>query len=403
LQEKPPIPISTATRNKLSVFQFGGQPKKDSTKSTVSLLSDDEKENQGVKSRKPAARIQDGGSKASQEQLTLPASSRKLVPSTPAGRLALPDLIGMGDVRRPVQSVSPDERIEWDQKGKSAASGSFGGIRRARKRARSSSPIGSSPARALHPQVDPGSELWGRYSFSGSNAPMPQGPSVPALAHIMQTSSPQPSKGGTTPRSASGLRRANSCGNQFPKRRRTGGSQSDDVFAESVTIGPSKLSVLIERVTEGLSQPKRSTTAQVSTDIYTDRQLTDVSIEDDSPIQQCRLRRSEPAQMDSEQESIQQADTDSLPPLPGHSDSSDYGEFDDEEFETSLLDVLVGNAQRHSEPPLPPDPPRVSSSVKDKTKTPAVAASRDAKAAHALQAEKDEFGDSDDDMFEACL
>ncbi|KAH9208381.1 hypothetical protein DL95DRAFT_395323, partial [Leptodontidium sp. 2 PMI_412] len=219
LQEKPPIPISTATKNKLSVFQFGGHAKKDGTKPVISLISDDEKENEGAKGRKPAAaKAQNGEPKSSQEQPALPTSARKPVPSTPAGRLALPDLIGMGDVRRPVQSVSPEERIEWDQKEKGSGSGAFGGIRRARKRARSSSPTGSSPARALHPQVDPGSELWGRYSFSGSNAPTPQGLPVPALAHLMQTSSPQPTKEGVAPRSGSGLRRANSCGNQFPKR-----------------------------------------------------------------------------------------------------------------------------------------------------------------------------------------
>ncbi|CZT07936.1 related to DNA helicase [Rhynchosporium agropyri] len=397
LQENPRIQISTATRNKLNAFQFGGHAKEDTGKSVISLLSDDEKENKGAKSRKPEVRTKNGGPKGSQEQLTLPTSARKPVPSTPAGRLALPDLIGMGDVRRPIQSVSPDERIEWDQKEKGSEPGSFGGIRRAKKRARSSSPTGSSPAGALRAQIDPGSELWGRYSFGGSNAPTPQGPSVPALAHLMQTSSPQPIKEGATPRSGNALRRANSCGIQFPKRRKTGGSQSDDVFTESATIGPSKLSVLIERVTEGLSQPKRSISPQTGIEICGDGRFSD--IEDDSPIQrQTRLCASESAPMECDQQPMLELEMEALPPLPLHSDSSDYGDFDDDEFDDSLLEACESNTQSHPAPPLPPDPPsHVHSSIKVKTIPPAIETS------HAPQDEKDEFGDSDDDIFEAGL
>ena len=177
-------------------------------------------------------------------------------PSTPAARLALPDLIGMEDSRRVVQEISPEDRIEWDRH--SSTSSSFG-IKRAKKRARSSSPM-SSPVPQHNPsaQIDPGSELWSRYSLNGSNAPTPQGATIPALANIMQISSPQPQKDGTTPRTMVGFRRTTSCGTQFPKRRRVGGANEDDVFTESVEIGPSKLSVLLERVQEGLAQPKPS-------------------------------------------------------------------------------------------------------------------------------------------------
>ncbi|KAK0117680.1 Tripartite DNA replication factor [Cadophora gregata] len=403
LQEKPPIPVSTATKNKLSAFHFDGQANKDDTKQVVNLQSDDEKENKGAKGREPVTEKVIGGPKASQEQPTLPTSARKPFPSTPAGRLALPDLIGMGDVQRPVQSVSPDERIEWDRKEKGLGSESFGVIRRARKRARSSSPTGSSPARALHPQVDPGSELWGRYSFSGPNAPTPQGPSVPALAHLMQTSSPQPTKEGATPRSGNSLRRANSCGNQFPKRRRIGGSQNDDVFTESAAIGPSKLSVLIERVAEGLSQPQGATPANDRTDFQSDRMCSEV--EDDSPIQQSRLRESESAPKHGfEEHPTAQPDVDALPALPDHSDSSDYGDFEDDEFDDCLLDVSDPSAQVNSAPIFAPDPPpQARSAVRLETNLPAVAFSRLAEPVPAPQVEKDEFDDSDDDMFEAGL
>lgn len=295
------MPVSTTTKNKLSNFQFGGQANADLMAKhpvTISLPSDDEKENSSVMGAlgKPSSRKKividadgqptkkrgikdvdgqpvehrnligvDGQSVSekhkdwSKSSESLPSDTTKSeFPSTPAARLALPDLIGMEDVRRVVQEVSPEDRIEWDRR--SSASSSFG-IRRAKKRARSSSPISSPvPQNHLNPQLDPGSELWSRYSLNGSNAPTPQGATIPALAHIMQTSSPQPSKDGTTPRSVAGFRRTTSCGTQFPKRRRVGGADNDDVFTESAEIGPSKLSVLIERVQEGFAQPKQSKT-----------------------------------------------------------------------------------------------------------------------------------------------
>src|SRR3954454_2053948 len=46
LQEKPPVAISTATKNKLGVFQFNGSNHDPTAKhQVISLLSEDEKEN----------------------------------------------------------------------------------------------------------------------------------------------------------------------------------------------------------------------------------------------------------------------------------------------------------------------------------------------------------------------
>ncbi|KAH8665960.1 hypothetical protein BGZ60DRAFT_59532 [Tricladium varicosporioides] len=267
LQEKPPVPVSTATKNRLSNFRLAPEYKLETTKPVVNLISQDNKENTAG-GDECTARSANNVEKKVEEQQALLDLPKKSVPSTPSARLALPDLIGMGDIKRAVHNISPDERIEWDyDKDNTDSSGnSFGGIRKAKKRARSSSPVSSPAAHAtahfsardvLTPQLDPGSELWGRYSLSGSNVATPQGPTVPALAHLMCTSSPQPTKEGTTPRSISVFRRANSCGNQFPKRRRVGGTDDGDVFTESAQIGPSKLSVLIERVQEDLGRSGR--------------------------------------------------------------------------------------------------------------------------------------------------
>jgi hypothetical protein len=406
LQEKPPIPVSTATKNKLNSFQRTDVPNDgNSNKAVISLLSDDEKENEGARKDKaigmPTAKPKNASPK--QPQLLNPAA--KDVPTTPAGRLALGDLIGMGDVRRAVQDISPDERIEWNhEKDMIPGSGSaFGGIRRARKRARSSSPLGSPSGKAsphfgakcesINPQVDPGSELWGRYSLNGSNAPTPQGPSIPALAHLMHTSSPQPSKDGVTPRLVPGFRRANSCGNQFPKRRRIGGIEGDDVFTESATIGPSKLAVLIERVQEGLALPKQySTSTSSSNASYTSLDRPSPNTEKAKSVHDSN-EKIEPASetlpgrieaVEPTRESIITPQS----PKNGSSGSSDYGEFDDDELDESLMEILV-------EAPTPI--PKVASNPPPNMRA------VDSFESTTLKAESEEFDDSDEDLFAADL
>jgi hypothetical protein len=422
LQEKPPIPVSAATKNKLSNFQFHGLPSDgNNTKTVISLPSDEEKENEGSNTEKANSMPRGFPEIASPEQLRLPETASKDVPTTPAGRLALTDLIGMGDVRRAVQTISPDERIEWNhEKDMMPGSGSaFGGVRRARKRARSSSPTGSPSAQnsphlnhefesiSIHPQVDPGSELWGRYSLNGSNAPTQQGPSIPALAHLMHTSSPQPSREGVTPRSASGFRRANSCGNQFPKRRRVGGYEGDDVFAESATIGPSKLAVLIERVQEGLTPKKPSVWTMSSKSFDTSINQPSPDIEGSKSVDENRVEdpkaAHEPcpsrAEVDKpKKETIVTAQE----PNNDISGSSDYGEFDDDELDESLMEILVEGSET-----APQVPPNLRSQAFDKAsdrygQPPQLKVSESFELG-TFKAEPDEFDDSDEDLFAVDL
>ena len=403
LQEKPPIPVSTATKNKLSNFQYQGIPKDGNrNKAVISLLSDDEKENEGAKRETAIEREQP--SNAAPEQPKLPDPAPKDVPTTPAGRLALKDLIGMGDVQRAVQDISPDERIEWnhDKDMIPGSASAIGGIRRARKRARSSSPLGSPSAQAspdfstklesMNLQVDPGSELWGRYSLNGSNAPTPQGPSIPALANLMHTSSPQPTKDGATPRSAPSFRRANSCGNQFPKRRRVGGTEGDDVFTESAIIGPSKLAVLIERVQEGLTQPKQHSTSisssnsfhtpldRASPNVEKTRSIDDGHEEAEAVPEACP--ESTDAAKPKRDVTTSRASKSVIP------NSSDYGEFDDDELDKSLMEIVVEEAAPIFKVASNPAPQmRTTESFKSGT----------------LKAESEEFDDSDEDLFAADL
>jgi hypothetical protein len=403
--------VSTATRNKLDAFQFSPEPNSKATakQELISLLSSDDKENAGAEGTKVPKTVDFSGNKLSQPRLPQPA--KKDGPSTPAGRLALPDLIGMGDVQRAVQDVSPEDRIEWGEMRMSNPSPP--GKTTARKRARSSSPLASLPGQLTafintRAKVDSGSELWGRYALNGSNASTP--PSVPALAHVMHTSSPQPEKGGKTPRSGSGFKRANSCGNHFPKRRKVLCTENDDVFTETVKIGPSKLSVLLERVQEGLSQPRRSPEisqpAAVTLELPQKRRHEDRQVSEDISSITYGSRNEIVA------EPTVSSETSKAPTkqkAPTWSNSSDYGEFDDDELDASLLNIFdpvpeasISNSRIESKiSQRPPDhPPR---SRKESPKR----CSADFRAAKGFKSDsstlRDEFDESDEEMFAVDL
>lgn len=425
LQEKPPIPVSTTTKNKLSDFQFRGQSKsadKQGKGAAISLLSDDEKENHHKETTRrqhsspkkssrnqetPVAPVPVVQKPSTRSSPSLPAAtSRNDLPSTPNASLALPDLIGMEDVRLAVQDITPEDRIEWDQRSSQSAF-----IRRAKKRARSSSPLSSPAANALNSressksQVDPGFELWGRYS---SNSATPQGTTMSTLAHMIHTSSPQPSREGTTPRSVGGFRRTISCGTQFPKRRRVGGNDGDDVFTESVNIGPSKLSVLIERVQEGLSQAKPSIIEKQASPSRLPK--SHVAKTGRSP----RRRAPEPPleNLKAADSFDTISDTTVVGDVDKASDGSDYEdqEFDDAELDdASVFDSLLVQSQlptslmrESSNSKLPPDPPpaqdkpalRSHQLVVGNTSGPLIGAAKD---------DDDEFGDSDEELFAAGL
>lgn len=291
----------------------------------------------------------------------------------------------MGDIRREVQDVSPEDRIEWDQHSSNSSIAIA-----VRKRARSSSPISSPAARTpsrfngkgelLHPQFDPGSELWGRYSLNESTQ---QGQPTPALANLMHATSPQLSKEKMIRRrSMPGFRRANSCGNQFPKRRRIGGPD-DDVFTESTSLGPSKLSVLIERVHEGLTQPKQPR-AEVE---YSDYSFTSEELISDHD-QRCAPGKGATQDRGVYDPQIQ-PETTKTPPRPSSSDGSDYGDFDDNDLDAiTFLDAITQPGQA---PTIPNGASATKESQYAKHPGSIVTANHD----------NDEFDDSDEDLFAA--
>jgi hypothetical protein len=404
LYEKPPIPVSTATKNKLSVFQFGGQCTGDGTtkQPVISLLSNDKKENQVTRaecSTAAAAATEPTGAPVGAEKL--PKSALDIlsgyVPSTPAGKLALPDLIGMGDVRRTIQDVSPEDRIEWDQH-----SSNLSIAINTKKRARSSSPTSSPAAKTpirfndkgepLHPQIDPGLELWGRYSLNGST---PRGSAIPLLAQLMHTSSPQVSKERTAPRAMPVFRRANSCGNQFPKRRRLGGPD-EDVFTESVNLGSSKLSVLIDRVHEGLAQPKQSHVEVEHSDTPSaSEELLSGHHQNYTPLQHRVAKEHIGAQYTPCEPPSQVKNSENHLNLL-RSDVSDYGEFDEDDLDDSTL-LKVITHQHGLACPVDQASIRVESLPKTSAKDSECPSFTDKKIY------ENEYDDSDEDLFAADL
>lgn len=156
---------------------------------------------------------------------------------TPVSRLAWQDLMGVADSENQLKDTSPEERLQWHcEEDHLDARISPIAPRCGKKRARSSSPL-SSPAieklrkpavnvqglkQALKtPHADPALDLWDRFAVGGPDSRNILGATNPALAHLMVSSSPRPSKESSNPmKGESGLRRAMSCGNQWPKRRR---------------------------------------------------------------------------------------------------------------------------------------------------------------------------------------
>ncbi|KAH6958913.1 AAA domain-containing protein [Fusarium avenaceum] len=200
---RPLQPVSEVTKNKLNKFQYH-------PKAGESGIENTENE-------------QDATSRTKDDTMT-----------TPATRLTWKDLLEPASGAED-ENTSPNDRLLWDNRQDNLYLNALSPMlsRKGRKRARSSSPV-SSPipekpntpsvnvrklAQALKsPHADPTLELWDRYSLNvPDNSDSPLGLANPALAQLMVSSSPRSTK---PTASESNLRRAISCGLNWPKRRR---------------------------------------------------------------------------------------------------------------------------------------------------------------------------------------
>ncbi|KAF6836512.1 DNA replication ATP-dependent helicase Dna2 [Colletotrichum musicola] len=228
---RPLAPVSDKTKNKLNQFQF-----------------------QGTDNAAPDSADQENGANKTSPDDTA---------CTPTAKLSWRDLMESNKPKKDENHFSPNERILWnnernnnDRNYDAALSPMM--ARKGRKRARSSSPISSpsheqpaTPAvnvkklsEALKsPHADPTLELWDRFSLASNGNVTPLGVTNPALAHLMFSSSPRNPKTAASIAGVAGdasLRRAISCGLNWPKRRRV--ERSDT---------PSLTSTLTRETTDG--------------------------------------------------------------------------------------------------------------------------------------------------------
>ncbi|KAK6211103.1 dna replication atp-dependent helicase dna2 [Colletotrichum tabaci] len=345
---RPLAPVSDKTKSKLNQFQF----------QSVAKTEASDQEN-GTENEDCIRQTRDGAA------------------ITPTTKLSWHDLMESNAPKDQDKQKSPSERILWNNERDKddrtyAAALSPMMPRKGRKRARSSSPI-SSPAphtkpatptvnvkklsEALKsPHADPTLELWDRFSLANNGNVTPLGITNPALANLMFSSSPRNTKNAAPLASDSSLRRAISCGLNWPKRRRVDRSDTPTLTSTLTreTTDSSKNSLvtaLLDTVTGSMHEG--SPPQDVAKDLGLDVKPKAVSAESDY----------------------------------GDVDFDEFDEFDDDTFLELEASISLSNPNQDAlqSTPTPARPIEIDQPYRQD----------DANV-------DDEFGDLDDDIFEAA-
>lgn len=206
---KPLVPISSATKNKLDVFQFNAQGK---NKSSSGEMSGSRAHPHVLEEDKENAPLNVSQEDTNHHPQFEHIKSSIELPATPSTKLGLPELIGMIDVgsMTQLQLKTPDDRVMWDHgiNATDSSTASYVTPRRGKKRARSSSPMSSPANPSSHfsvnaeaagiqqlgtntPNAGPEIDLWSGYAV-GTSKRTPRAPQNPLFAHLMgNCSSPQ--------------------------------------------------------------------------------------------------------------------------------------------------------------------------------------------------------------------
>lgn len=298
-------------------------------------------------------------------------------------------------------TTSPDERLQWHiEDGQHAAHTSPLLPRRRKKRARSSSPISSPAVEKIRtpvvnvkklkqatdlPRADPAVDLWDRFAVGAPDSKNPLGATNPALAHLMVSSSPRPSKDAVPLSSGNSLRRAISCGSHWPKRRRV------ESMAEA---GPAE-----ERAQTSKSSMVTALLETVNGEINKSDELEEAEIGMESPsFKRCRSPKKSPAfpilptSQQLPQAGVIAAET-RLEQMQSLQDAktpnSDYGDddFDDDDMWELDASLLSGQVEAGSLPAV--ERAAGTGSVKEPDK-------------QQEGLDQDEFDDVDDDLLAAA-
>ncbi|KAI1848956.1 hypothetical protein JX266_005384 [Neoarthrinium moseri] len=399
---KPLEPVSETSRNKLHAFEYH-PPARD--------VEPADEHVETAATKKNASDLDPAKTSA------VPPRHVDQTAMTPVAKLAWQDLIGMRDAEEEEEDTSPSERILWETKREDGQTISPSMMTRKRKRARSSSPVSSplSHSKPTTPAVnlkklaqaaksshaDPALELWDRFTLSGSTSVTPRGGANPALAQIMVSSSPQPSRvlpGGTkapgTP-SGSGLRRAISCGANWPKRRRGDRPDTATPLAPIQDQSPSEgtkssmVNALLRSVNGEINRSKAIQNRQESMRSPSPKKQSKYSPGlHESPTRKVVPPRPPPPLFKSPPKvNLSHNPTAHVPAL-HDGDSSDYGEDDFDDNALMELDATLA----------PPD--ESTSSVARAPGT--IITQPDRVLRNPPNSDDDEFGELDDDVFAAA-
>ncbi|RBQ80530.1 hypothetical protein FVER14953_20755 [Fusarium verticillioides] len=373
-------PVSEVTKNKLNKFQYhtvNGEAASESTENDQNVSSNRTKDD---------------------------------TTTTPATRLTWQELLEPAGGTEDDTTTSPNDRLLWDNRQDTLYMPALSPMlnrKGARKRARSSSPV-SSPvadksntpsvnvrklAQALKsPHADPTLELWDRYSLNGTdNAGSPLGLANPALAQLMVSSSPRPSKATV---GETNLRRAISCGLNWPKRRRversTSGSRLSTEMEEMEASKSSMVNALLDTVTSSINGPSEEPQDAPESPSPKKRRIYTTS--SGSPrLSKTRARSQTPAE-DPAQQHVQvpaRAPVQLPHPEPA---SSDYGDDDFDEFDDDTimqLEASINTTQLEANQ----QPEVVAAENNPVTEN-------DKKTPERFGGKLDEFDDLDDDFFD---
>ncbi|RPA95335.1 hypothetical protein L873DRAFT_1325471 [Choiromyces venosus 120613-1] len=353
----------------------------------------------------------------------------KQCPQTPAPRLALADLIGIGEEGKfPQPAAQPDasseDRIMWQlSPNGSQVTPILNGKGQKRKRNIDSSPAGAHQDSPAHrklgtfnledmdtdlktPSADPAMQLWSKYSTyttSGSTAARPINPA----ARLFNGGEASPN--GAPDLSPLGLRRSYSCGPDWPgnsrlKKRKTNPELGASIAEESTenhkglatgTNGPgpsrlSRVSRLVDKVKETLGKssvlPEPPSSSSPLPERHPNFDLTS------SPLGGGRLRaRGSPSFAKGAAPAEKAAPVES-------SDSEDFGEFDEADIDMDMVEKaekLVRDSQSQNQ---------ARPTTEDSYKPPVPAREQSVQPTQenfklSVDADEDEFGDGNDDDF----
>lgn len=356
-------------------------------------------------------------------------------PATPSSKLALPELIGMMDVgsMAQLQLKTPDERVMWDHAINASDNNgaSYVPPRRSRKRPRSSSPM-SSPgnvsshfvtnsetgdvqqhgAHAAH--AGPGLDLWSGYAI-GADKCTPRGPQNPLFAHLMgNSSSPQSANVKHSASREGTFKRSISCGTQFPKRRKVGVFEdhtATDVFVEPMKSGlskPSRVSELLDGIKVAAVSPDKSQFSagpSSSSPIPRSKGWSErKEVHQASPLgAKDRFVTGDVGITETAAPRLQlqpEEKYDTIVSQKSDSTSSDYGDFDADQFDETFLAVLESN-QTSIQTSQSPTTAMHTEGQHIITQYCPIAATKPNIMPPADAEEDDEFADSDEEMFAA--